>query len=86
MEEQMPELDGFEATVRIRAHATSQPKIVALTATAMHSDRDACLAAGMDDYLAKPIRLESLAALLDHHFPTIAHERGGSKASGTDAG
>ena len=86
MDVQMPELDGFEATVRIRAHASSQPKIVALTASAMQSDRDACLAAGMDDYLAKPIRLESLAALLDHHFPTTEHERGGSRASGTDAG
>jgi CheY-like chemotaxis protein len=86
MDVQMPELDGFEATVRIRAHASSQPKIVALTASAMQSDRDACLAAGMDDYLAKPIRLESLAELLDRHFPTTAQGRGPAKASGADAG
>ncbi len=86
MDVQMPELDGFEATVRIRAHASSQPKIVALTASAMQSDRDACLAAGMDDYLAKPIRLESLAELLDRHFPTTTQGRGPAKTSGADAG
>ncbi len=86
MDVQMPELDGFEATVRIRAHASTQPKIVALTASAMQSDRDACLAAGMDDYLSKPIRLESLADLLDLHFPATTQRRDASKASGTEAG
>ncbi len=93
MDVQMPELDGFEATLRIRAHASSQPKIVALTASAMQGDRDACIAAGMDDYLSKPIRLEGLAELLERHFPSIAQERGptitpergASRASGTDA-
>lgn len=85
MDVQMPELDGFEATLRIRAHASSQPKIVALTASAMQSDRDACKAAGMDDYLSKPIRLEGLAELLERHFPTLTPERGAQRASGTDA-
>ena len=88
MDIQMPELDGFEATLRVRAHAhaysRAQPKIVALTANAMQGDRDACIAAGMDDYLPKPIRLEALAALLERHFPTVPHSR--DVVSGKEAG
>jgi CheY-like chemotaxis protein len=90
MDIQMPELDGFEATRRLRAHAHAhsrpQPKVVALTANAMQGDRDACLAAGMDDYLPKPIRLESLAALLERHFPTAPRDGGLVAASGAGAG
>ncbi|HSK94089.1 MAG TPA: response regulator [Candidatus Angelobacter sp.] len=67
MDVQMPELDGLEATRRIRAGtpAGGQPRIVAMTANAMAGDREACLAAGMDDYLAKPIRPDELAVALD---------------------
>ncbi|WP_225922216.1 hybrid sensor histidine kinase/response regulator [Pseudonocardia oceani] len=61
---QMPVLDGLEVTRRIRAGATRGPWLVAVTANAMDGDREMCLAAGMDDYLAKPIRLGGLAAAL----------------------
>lgn len=64
MDCQMPELDGFAATGRIRelerAGKIARITIIALTANAMESDRQACLAAGMDDYLTKPIRMDEL--------------------------
>ena len=63
---QMPELDGLAATRRIRSQDGDQrPWIIAMTASAMEGDREACLAAGMDDYLSKPIRPEELEASLD---------------------
>jgi signal transduction histidine kinase/DNA-binding response OmpR family regulator len=67
MDVQMPEMDGLEACRRIveRWAAAERPRIVALTANALESDREECLAAGMDDYLAKPIRIEKLAAALE---------------------
>jgi PAS domain S-box-containing protein len=66
MDVQMPELDGLDTTRRIceRWPAGERPRIVAMTANAMQEDRDACLAAGMDDYVAKPIRPEALAEAL----------------------
>ena len=68
MDVQMPEMDGFEATQRIREseapHGLHTP-IVALTAHAMAGDRERCLAAGMDDYLSKPLETAALLALLD---------------------
>jgi CheY-like chemotaxis protein len=67
MDVQMPEMDGLEATRRIRASGESitQPAIIAMTANAMQGDREACLAAGMDDYIAKPIRVEELVSALE---------------------
>jgi PAS domain S-box-containing protein len=66
MDVEMPDLDGLEATRRIRGelHGRQAPRIIAVTANAMQGDLDACLAAGMDDYLTKPIRLEALASAL----------------------
>ena len=65
MDMQMPELDGLAATRQIRAmELPCQPQIIALTANAFASDREACLAAGMDDFLAKPLRSEVLKAKL----------------------
>ncbi len=74
MDVQMPQMDGFEATRRIRQLQRSQGRhipIVAMTAHALPDDRDRCLAAGMDDYVAKPIRVHTLmatiAAVLGRH-------------------
>jgi signal transduction histidine kinase/CheY-like chemotaxis protein/HPt (histidine-containing phosphotransfer) domain-containing protein len=66
MDVQMPEMDGLEATRQIRWRWPQAPLfIAAMTANAMEGDRELCLAAGMDDYLSKPIRPEALAAVLE---------------------
>jgi CheY-like chemotaxis protein len=64
MDVHMPEMDGLEATRYIRTHYARQPHIIAITAGAMVKDREECYAAGMDNYLAKPIKLEALITLL----------------------
>ena len=66
MDVQMPEMDGLEASRLIVATGADRPRIIAMTANAMQGDREMCLAAGMDDYVTKPIRVDALvAALLD---------------------
>ncbi|MDY6973615.1 MAG: response regulator, partial [Thermodesulfobacteriota bacterium] len=64
MDIQMPNMDGLEATKKIREMETDRTSIIALTANAMKGDREACLYAGMDDYLAKPFKREELQRLI----------------------
>jgi CheY-like chemotaxis protein len=83
MDVQMPELDGFEATRRIRAKSSSDglPWIIALTAGVGTADRTIARAAGMNEYLAKPLRQETLAqALTRAHDEVHARRRGAGHA------
>lgn len=65
MDVQMPVMDGLEATQNIRLLKKYQPVIIAMTANAMQGDREKCIAAGMDDYISKPIRPEDLVKMLE---------------------
>jgi CheY-like chemotaxis protein len=65
MDVQMPEIDGREVTRIIRRRKGMQPIIAAITANAMQGDRDECLSAGMDEYLAKPISFKKLTELIE---------------------
>jgi CheY-like chemotaxis protein len=80
MDLQMPEMDGLEASRRIReAQAEKRPAfaheifIIAMTANAMEGDREACLAAGMDDYLSKPVVPAALKQMLEK-YTALRHE------------
>lgn len=64
MDIQMPEMDGLDATRRIRENRPVWPKIIAITALAMQGDREKCIESGMDDYISKPVNLEELREVL----------------------
>ncbi len=103
MDHQMPVMDGLETTRRIRAAQATGDfgipptlRIIAMTANAMPGDREKCFDAGMDDYLAKPIRLQNLQSILDrylvsdpqsvapnfHHDAILTDVRSGGKIAG----
>ena len=66
MDCQMPEMDGFQATVAIRElESIRHVPIIALTANAIHGDREVCLNIGMDDYMAKPVKTDQLRETLE---------------------
>jgi CheY-like chemotaxis protein len=88
MDIQMPELDGLDATrqIRERVPAHQQPYIIAVTASALVEDREACAAAGMESYLTKPIRAQELKSLLNGlaSAMTPAGAPGGSPEQGPE--
>ena len=75
----MPLLDGVETTKRLRAAKNLQTSpdvpIIAMTAHAMKGDREQCLAAGMDDYVSKPVRIEELCAAIERSLPSVLRKR-----------
>ena len=75
MDVQMPEMDGLKATRIIRETFKAQPVIIAMTANALQGDQEECLQAGMNDYLSKPIKLETLINMLENWALQVNNEQ-----------
>ena len=73
MDIQMPETDGLEATKILRKNGFDRTPIIAMTAHAMKGDRERCLAAGMDDYITKPVKSELVLGAVDKWFFAKGH-------------
>ncbi len=82
MDCQMPEMDGYAATVELRRREAGLPRtpVVAMTANALEGDEAKCLAAGMDRYIAKPVQIQELAAVLTEYDPPVDLARLGELA------
>jgi len=83
----MPEMDGFDATREIRKNEPEgrHTPVIAMTASALSGDRERCLAAGMDDYISKPIKMHVVAAVLERWLGPRDKQAGGEPAKSSAA-